>query len=39
MHPENLAIVNVEAVNTRWVDHLGKFLEAVDNQVVSTRWR
>ena len=32
-HPENLAIVNVEAVNTRWVTDLGGFLEAVDNQV------
>jgi len=32
-HPENLAIVNVEAVNTRWVTDLGGFLEAADNQV------
>jgi type IV pilus assembly protein PilM len=29
-HPSNLAMVNVEAVNTRWVTDLGAFLEQVD---------
>ncbi len=28
--------MNVEAVNTRWVDNIGKFLEAADNQVFDT---
>jgi type IV pilus assembly protein PilM len=32
-HPYNLAIVNVEAVNTRWVDNIGNFLHAADDQV------
>ena len=30
-HPKNLAMVNVEAVNTRWVTDARGFLEAVDN--------
>ena len=30
--PQNLAIVNVEAVNTRWVTDLEAFLEAVDRR-------
>jgi type IV pilus assembly protein PilM len=29
-HPSNLAMVNVEAVSTRWVTDLGGFLEQVD---------
>jgi len=35
-HPANLAMVNVEAVNTRWVTDLGAFLEAVVNHVFDT---
>jgi uncharacterized membrane protein YgcG len=31
--PQALAMVNVEAVNSRWVDNIGKFLDAVDTQV------
>jgi hypothetical protein len=31
--PQALAMVNVEAVNTRWVFSVPKFLEAVDTQV------
>lgn len=34
--PLSLAMVNVEAVNTRWVFSVPKFLEAVDNQVYDT---
>jgi type IV pilus assembly protein PilM len=33
--PQSLAMVNVEAVNTRWVDNVGKFLEAADKQISS----
>ncbi|MCS7271587.1 MAG: pilus assembly protein PilM, partial [Gemmataceae bacterium] len=29
-HPKHLAVVNVEAVHTRWVKDIGKFLEQVD---------
>jgi type IV pilus assembly protein PilM len=32
-HPKHLAIVNVEAVHTRWVKDIGKFLEQVDTIV------
>jgi hypothetical protein len=34
-HPANLAMVNVEAVHTRWVHDLGMFLEAVDEFVYT----
>ena len=30
-YPENLAIVNVEAVHTRWVTDIGAFLDAADD--------
>jgi type IV pilus assembly protein PilM len=33
--PQSLAMVNVEAVHSRWVNNVGKFLEAVDNQVLE----
>ncbi len=32
-HPKYLAVVNVEAVHTRWVKDIGKFLEQVDTAV------
>jgi hypothetical protein len=32
-HPGNLATINIEAVNARWVDDVGKFLKAADAQV------
>lgn len=35
-HPQNLAIVNVEAVNTRWVHDIGLFLDAVDELAWSS---
>ncbi len=35
-HPKNLAIVNVEAVNTRWVSSVSKFLESADRTVFDT---
>jgi type IV pilus assembly protein PilM len=31
--PQSLAMVNVEAVSTRWVYNVGKFLDAVDDQM------
>jgi type IV pilus assembly protein PilM len=33
--PQYLAMVNVEAVHSRWVSSVPKFLEAVDNKVVN----
>jgi type IV pilus assembly protein PilM len=36
--PQSLAMVNVEAINTRWIDNIGKFLDAVDNQI-STEFK
>jgi type IV pilus assembly protein PilM len=34
-HPKALAMVNIEAVNARWVDSVAKFLEAADNATVD----
>jgi type IV pilus assembly protein PilM len=34
-YPKNLAIVNVEALHTRWVTDIGLFLEAADDQVFA----
>jgi type IV pilus assembly protein PilM len=35
-YPKNLAIVNVEALHTRWVTEIGLFLDAADEQVFTT---
>ena len=34
--PQHLAMVNVEAVNTRWINNSAKFLDAVDTQIYDT---
>jgi type IV pilus assembly protein PilM len=34
-HPKALAMVNIEAINTRWVDSVAKFLEAADTATVD----
>jgi hypothetical protein len=32
-NPRYLAFVNIESINSRWVDNIGKFLEAAEDQV------